>query len=345
MLAALSLISCTGTTNTSKAGKEEPKRAFRLMFYNVENLFDTEDDPKIDDAEYLPNSEKNWNAVRYQQKLDNIASVVLGIGEGTPPDMIGLCEIENQKVLDDLLKLTLLSKLDYKIIHQDSPDERGIDVAVLYRASVVKPLYYEAITVDLGKGNRPTRDILYFRSVLDGIDTLHFFVNHWPSRSGGEEASAPKRRIAAYTLRTKVNQLLAKNADALIIMTGDFNDDPENESMRLDLNAGLPLDSTKTLVNLTLNLQQNKKPGTLKYKGNWNYFDQFVVSKGFYNQKGIETDESSYHIFSGTADNPFLLEQDTRYQGVEPFRTYHGQKFHGGYSDHLPVYVDLFLQK
>lgn len=317
---------------------------YRLMFYNVENLFDTEDDPEKDDQEFLPSGDKVWTPDRYQKKLDNIASVVTAIGGGNLPDVIGLCEIENRKVLDDLLSRTLLKKSDYRIVHQESPDERGIDVAVLYRSSSVKPLYFEALKVDLGQGSRPTRDILYFKALLKK-DTLHFFVNHWPSRSGGEETSAPKRALAAETLKNKVEQLLTVDPSAIIVMTGDFNDDPLNESLQTVLGAGNPAEPNSRLLNLTLPLQKDQKPGTLKYRGKWNYFDQFIVSSALMDKKGLETSALHYHIFSGPAGNEFLLEDDTRNTGKQPFRTYLGKTFHDGFSDHLPVYIDLFQAK
>lgn len=345
LASALIFISCNSSAGLPQSNSVQPTRDYRIMFYNVENLFDIEDDPAIDDAEYLPTAEKKWTKERYQKKLDNIASVIVALGEGALPDVIGFAEIENRDVLEDLLDKTILKKSDYKIIHKDSPDERGIDVACLYRTSKVKPIFFETIRVDLGAGSRPTRDILYCQLLLKGADTLHFFVNHWPSRSGGEEQSAPKRAIAAQTVKAKVDQLLAKNPSANIILTGDFNDDPANNSLAKDLNAGLLGDKSKTLTNLTLRMQMNKLPGTLKYKGNWNYFDQFIVSKSFFDKKGLETSDLNYFIFSGPENNRFLLEQDTRYQGFEPFRTYHGSQFHDGYSDHLPVYVDLSWQK
>lgn len=314
---------------------------YRLMFYNVENLFDTEDDPAKDDQEFLPSGDKAWTPERYQKKLDNIASVVAALGEGHLPDVIGLCEIENRKVLDDLLNKTLLKKADYRIIHQESPDERGIDVAVLYRNSSVKPLYFEAINVNLGEGARPTRDILYFKALLKK-DTLHCFVNHWPSRSGGEEASAPKRALAAAALKQKTDKLLSADPHAIIVLTGDFNDDPLNESLQKVLGAGNPNESKSHLLNLTMPAQMETKPGTLKYRGQWNYFDQFIVSSALFDQKGLETSLIHYHIFSGPSGNEFLLEDDTRNTGKQPFRTYLGKKYHDGFSDHLPVYIDLF---
>jgi predicted extracellular nuclease len=327
---------------SEKSGRVEAD--YRLMFYNVENLFDTEDDPLKDDQEFLPNSEKAWTYDRYQKKLNNIASVTIGIGNGRLPDIIGLCEVENRAVLEDLLEKTLLKKSDYRIIHKESPDERGIDVAVFYRQSTVKPLYFEALNVDLGEGSRPTRDILYFKCLLKN-DTLHYFVNHWPSRSGGEEASAPKRAIAAKTLHNKVQEILKVDPNASIVLTGDFNDDPLNESLSNVLGAGNPSDSLANLVNLALPLQLAKKTGTLKYRGTWNYFDQFIVSRGLMNQHGLETMNQNYQIYSGPEENPFLLEDDTRNTGKQPFRTYFGKTYHDGFSDHLPVYLDLVRMK
>lgn len=346
----LSLLLLTGLScsllnkSIPPAGQKSIGPEYRLMFYNVENLFDTEDDPTKDDQEFLPSGDKAWTPDRYQKKLDNIASVVTAIGAGDLPDVIGLCEIENRKVLDDLLSKTILKKTDYRIVHQESPDERGIDVAVLYRNSSVKPLYFEAISVDLGQGSRPTRDVLYFKALLKK-DTLHFFVNHWPSRSGGEESSAPKRAIAAKVVKQKVDQLLSVDPSAIIVLTGDFNDDPLNESLQTVLGAGNPAEQKTSLLNLTMPAQLENKTGTLKYRGKWNYFDQFIVSSALMDEKGLETSVIHYQIFSGPEGNDFLLEDDTRNTGKQPFRTYLGKTFHDGFSDHLPVYLDLYMAK
>ncbi len=343
LLISLLFAACTNT----KIAKDQGQGAgdFRVMFYNVENLFDTVDDPEKKDEEFTPEGNKHWNEDHYKKKLSNISQVITAVGGWDAPAIVGLCEVENLKVLEDLTNYTGLSKLKYSIVHKESPDNRGIDVALLYRKDVVEPISYKAIPVKLGDaGTRPTRDILYFKGVFKRADTIHFFVNHWPSRYGGHLESAPKRMKAALALHHVVDSILSLNANANIIITGDFNDDPEDESLVTGLGAVDPAAAKESrLYNLSA---QYKKPGvrgSLKYKGNWNVFDQFVVSSGLLNGKGkIKTAVSASHIFYGLPENEFLLEVDDRYQGLQPNRTYWGRTYHDGFSDHLPVYLDLF---
>ncbi len=323
----------------------EKYSSYRLMFYNVENLFDTINDPLKKDNDFTPEGSYVWNSFRYQQKLDNIARVSLALGEGSMPDIIAFCEVENRRVLEDLNERSLFNNHDYRIVHQESDDERGIDVALLFNSKSVTPISFRAVPVVFSeKDARPTRDILYFKGFLKDADTLHFLVNHWPSRYGGAEASEPKRKEAASTARTVVDSILKLNPKASIILTGDFNDDPDNESLFQILGAKEP-GSGADLINYTFPYKQNDKRGTLKYQGNWNYFDQFIVSAALMDNHGLETSPHHYQIFYGTSDNEFLLEIDDRFQGLQPFRTYRGRTFHGGFSDHLPVYLDVYFKK
>lgn len=338
----IGLTSCFISAN--KNSDSEQRGPVRVMFYNVENLFDIYDDPYINDEEFLPNGVKHWNFTKYKQKLDNIAKVITAVGEWETPEIIGLCEIENLKVLEDIIKNTSLSKVKYGIVHKDSPDKRGIDVAILYRKDRVKPLSYRAIAVEFpGESFRPTRDILYFECLVNDEDTIHYFVNHWPSRWGGAKKSEPKRIRAAKTLRKFTDSLLKKNPNAKIIITGDFNDDPNDKSLKKILGAKKVSDkSSSHLYNLSLQYLEPGVRGSLKYRGNWNVFDQFIVSDALLNAKsGLSTSVGDCHIFYGTPNNEFLLEKDTRNVGMQPSRTYWGMKFHGGFSDHLPVYLDL----
>ena len=341
LLVALLSSACSSqkqTNGTTKRGD------VRVMFYNVENLFDTFDDPEKNDEEFLPTGDKKWTFERYQKKLNNISKVVAAVGEWELPELIGLCEIENQKVLEDLTQNTALSKANYGIIHKESPDNRGIDVAALYRKDRVNPISYRAIRVKFDDPEeRPTRDILYFKSLVRKTDTIHFFVNHWPSRWGGQEKSSPKRMAAAKALRHVTDSILRVNPNAKIIITGDFNDDPIDKSLTETLQVLEPANVEKgKLYSLSKQHYNPSEKGSLKYRGNWNVFDQFVVSGAFLiKDKGFHTSMGDSHIFYGTPDNEFLLEEDTRYQGKVPNRTYHGPQFHGGYSDHLPVYLDL----
>jgi predicted extracellular nuclease len=314
---------------------------YKVMFYNVENLFDTFDDPEKRDEEYTPEGNRNWTNERYQKKLGNIARIIVGVGKMNPPAIVGLCEVENLKVLEDLTNYTGLKQIPYSIVHKESPDQRGIDVALIYRKDQVKPLSYRAIPVDLGNlSERPTRDILYFKGYLQGADTIHFFVNHWPSRYGGQQKSDPKRVKAAEVLKHVVDSILSIIPEANVILTGDFNDDPDNRSLSEILNAGT--DPGSTLVNLSAQFKQPGKKGTLKYRGNWNVFDQFIVSGNLMDDQGkLKTGFTSSHIYYGDPGNEYLLEIDDRFQGLQPNRTYRGRTFHDGYSDHLPVYLEL----
>ncbi len=315
---------------------------YRLMFYNVENLFDTIDDPLKKDEDFTPEGSYRWDGAKYQQKLDNIARVTMALGNGKMPDIIGFCEVENRKVLEDLNELSGFKSFDYRVIHQESLDERGIDVAIFYRSGMVTPIAYRSIRVEFEEPDtRPTRDILYFEALLSSNDTLHFFVNHWPSRYGGAEKTIPYRKAAAKAARSVVDSILSVNPAAHIVLTGDFNDDPDDESLAAVLEAKTPGTEAR-LINFTYPYKTGDQRGTLKYRGNWNYFDQFIVSDSMIDGEGLQTSPSDYHIYYGEPGFEFLLEVDDRFQGMQPNRTYWGRTFHGGFSDHLPVYLDIY---
>jgi hypothetical protein len=308
------------------------------MFYNVENLFDTQNDLEKDDDDFLPEGSRHWTESRFFQKINHISQVILAAGEEDFPSVIGLCEIENQNTLESLLFHTQLGKLGYQIIHKESPDSRGIDVAFLYRKTKFIPLLYEIIPVKshIDKDFR-TRDILYVKGMI-GEDTLHFFVNHWPSKYGGIGATKPLRTLAASTLRMKTDSLLNLNKLSKIIIMGDFNDSPSDVSIRGVLGVKSPdeIISPNNLYNLALPLAQKGK-GTNKYRGKWFMIDQIMVSGNLLNGKKLKTSPELFQIFSPD----FLLENDETNLGKMPNRTYSGFKYHGGFSDHLPVLVDL----
>jgi predicted extracellular nuclease len=314
----------------------------RVMFYNVENLFDTADDPATSDEEFLPEGSRRWSNTRFFQKINHISQVILAASEGDYPTVIGLCEIENQDVLESLLFHTPLGKLDYQIIHKESPDSRGIDVAFLYRKNKFKPILFTAIPVINPRDKEfRTRDILYVKGII-GADTVHFFVNHWPSKYGGIGATKPLRALAASTLRFKTDSLLNLNRRSNIIIMGDFNDSPTDASVKEVLGAKSPgeVGTSNSLYNLALPLAQKGK-GTNKYRGKWSLIDQIIVSGNLLTGKKLKTTAGSFQIFSPD----FLLENDEANLGKKPNRTYDGFKYHGGFSDHLPVVVDLFSEK
>lgn len=307
------------------------------MFYNVENLFDTIDDPNKNDNEYLPKGMRHWNGYRYFQKLNRIAQVIIAAGEGDPPAIVGLCEIETRNVLESLLDQTALWKLDYEIIHHESPDNRGIEVAFLYRKKLFTPLYYQAIPIVNHKdSNFKTREILYVKGLLNS-DTVHFFVNHWPSKFGGISVSKPLRALAALTLKAKTDSLFRANPQSNIIIMGDFNDGPFDKSISEKLRAKPLIEPLpEQLYNMAYPLAKQGK-GTNKFRAKWDLIDQFIVSSNLITGKGLHTTPSSFYIFSP----PFLLEKDKNYLGEKLNRTYIGYKYHGGFSDHLPIILEL----
>jgi len=314
-----------------------------VAFYNLENLFDTINTDGVLDEEFTPEGPNRWNGKRYTEKIARMAGVIsqLGADEGIPggPAIIGLSEIENRSVLEDLAAHPLLAQAAYRIIHFDSPDLRGVDVGLLYQ-----PRYFEptgAISAELPlfdeEGSRIyTRDQLLVSGNFDGSE-MHFIVNHWPSRSGGEKASRPRRNAAAALTRSLTDSLLAINPDAKVIIMGDLNDDPVNESVRNILRAGDTVDGLEPgdLFNCMFPMFK-KGVGSLAYRDAWNLFDQIIVSQGL-----LGNDYSSYRYYAARVYNrEFLTQKDGQYKGY-PFRTYVGATYQGGYSDHFPVYIIL----
>ena len=303
-----------------------------VAFYNVENLFDTQDDSLKQDEEFLPYGVRGWTPNRLKAKYHNLYKVIAGLGDiGQPPALVGLAEVENRAVLEGLLRHTPLHRRRYQIVHEESPDRRGIDVALLYDPAQFRYLSHEAVPVDLsGLSERPTRDILYVRGVLFGSDTVHCFINHWPSRYGGVSSSASRRQRAAEVLQARVHQLQHECPDALIVITGDFNDGPAEASMQIlteATGAGSPL----------INISRYECAGTHKYQGAWNTFDQFIVSANLLKGHRLR-------IKGGTARcyrPDWLAEEDVNQLGFRPKRTYVGYRYQGGFSDHWPVYLQL----
>jgi predicted extracellular nuclease len=311
-----------------RSGKET--NHITVVGYNVENLFDTVDDPHKNDNEFLPDSKKEWTPERYQKKLNDIARVLSDINPEDMPEIIGLAEIENQKVLEDLVKTEALAPGNYKIAHRESPDKRGIDVALLYRPDEFKLYGYEAIPVDPGFA---TRDILHVWGRFKR-EKFHFFVNHWPSRIGGLAKSEPARIVAAESLKKAVDPVLAEDPEAHIVIMGDMNDEPFNKSLRSVLGAASP-ESDSTLVNLMMPLSEAGK-GTYNYRGNWNMLDNLVVSSNLLDQKGFRVTPPTGFIFHES-----WMEYTGKKGEISPNRTYGGPNYYGGVSDHFPVYFEL----
>ncbi|MGQ7869401.1 endonuclease/exonuclease/phosphatase family protein [Sunxiuqinia sp. sy24] len=304
-----------------------------VVFYNVENLFDTIDDPAINDDEFLPEADKKWNTERYTKKLEDLSRVLGTVNSEELPEIIGVCEIENRQVLEDLATTPPLSDGKYQIVHIDSPDKRGIDVGLLFRKGEFKLMHQEALLVDPGFA---TRDILYVYGKL-GKDKIHLFVNHWPSRWGGTEQSEPNRLVAAQTLKNKVDELLAENPDAKIIILGDMNDEPDNKSLAETLTAAAP-NTTSELYNLMIPLDEQHQ-GSYNYRGNWNMIDNLIVSGALLSGSGFVVTDQLGAVFH----RPWM-EYRNKSGEMSPKRTYGGPNYYGGISDHFPVYFQLNWQ-
>lgn len=309
-----------------------------VAFYNVENLFDIYDDPLTADDEFTPNSDKKWTQERYETKLDNLAKVIDAI-PGELPHLLGLCEVENEAVLKDLIAVQDMRSAGYGIVHRDSPDGRGIDVALLYQPERFRPIHEQFFTTALPVGTRPnTRHVLYSQGLVETGDTLHVFVNHWPSRSGGERETQPNRAAIAQLVRHKVDSLLDLNANAQILIMGDMNDEPTDRSVAKVLGAATSLlDTQKPLYNLMADAHAAGE-GTYNYKGDWNMLDNLIVSWSILDKDiGLYCDPESTQILM--LDWMFYTHPKDKLK--YPNRTYGGSNYYGGYSDHLPVYTTL----
>lgn len=315
------------------SAQTKPAKDFRVVFYNVENLFDPVDDPETNDNEYTPTGKSHWTVSRLNQKVMMVYRALLAASNGRFPDIVGLAEIENLWTIEYLLKNTPLKEGNYGIIHKESPDPRGIDVALLYRKARVEPVDFRFIPVR-GNGNSRfvSRDILFFTGKLDQ-EKISFMVNHWPSRSGGYAETRGKREIAARAARRTVDSVQQRSPGCKLLLMGDFNATPDESCFSKTLMVGLyPQAGAAGLVNLSLNWMKSGA-GTIRTKGRWEIFDQFICTGSLLNGKGLQISLPLTSICQ--AD--FLLEEDTRYLGKKPFRTYLGPVYHGGVSDHLPV--------
>lgn len=324
-------VCCAGAAAVAQQGN------FRVMEYNVENLFDCRHDSLKNDYEFLPDSPRGWTTGRYYDKLKNIAKVILAASDEQVPDLVGLCEVENARCAEDLVKHSPLRDVAYEYVMTDSPDERGIDVVLLYQPATFKHLSTQAIGVPYKQaGRRPTRDILHVSGQVLSGDTLDVFVCHLPSRSGGEAQTEPYRLLVAGLLRQAADSVMAVRQRPHVLMMGDFNDYPTNRSIAEVLGAVKP--GKKVEATRLYNLMNGKKGGTYRYRGEWGTLDHIIVNG--YLLKGNKHFNTKYDK-ARILKFPFLLEEDDKYGGDTPFRTYWGKKYHGGYSDHLPVMVEL----
>lgn len=317
------------------------RSSMTVAFYNVENLFDYVNDSAADDEEFLPDSPKNWNGEKYQKKINDLAKVVSSLNTRELPAIIGLAEVENEKVLRDLAQSQKLRRGNYELVHYDSKDERGIDVALLYNPDEVQLVDSRPIPVTFGQDiDDLTRDILYARFKADDNNTYHVFVNHWPSRSPNREDSEIKRIAAALVLRKEVDLIFNNDNSARIIILGDFNDEPTNRSLIQILNATNKRKNTyyRDLYNLMYDPHNIAGEGTITYDGNWQMFDQIIVSYSLF--------EKSVNYYLTFEDGKVYKDEQVISADPETgkeviSRTYSGNVYKGGTSDHLPVYIIL----
>jgi hypothetical protein len=308
----------------------------RIMFYNVENLFDISDEPLKDDNEFLPSGLMRWNHTRYTKKINSVYKAISAAGEWNPPAVVGLCEIENRTVLDDLVNGTYLSNYGYGIIHEESPDPRGIDVCLLFRKEQVNIIDYRSwIPKGIKADDFHTRSVLYSKCIILG-DTIHFIINHWPSRRGGVLAGEPLRSAIALMIRDAVDSLYhVSSGTSKIIIMGDFNCEPDDPVIQSLVNPAT--EAAQSLINMTEQYRSDI-PGTYRYMGTWEMLDQIIVTPGLLNcSRGLFTEIKEFRIFRPD----FLLKTDSKFPGLTTYSTYRGYRYQGGFSDHLPVLIDL----
>ena len=298
----------------------QQKETLTIGFYNLENAFDTLNDGGKQDGEYLPAGRRKWDTPKYQNKLNHIVRVILAANEWEGLDVVGVCEVENKNVLFDIIRHPLMKQYGYRFVHEESPDVRGIDVALLYKKGITY-VGHRAIPIQLV--GRPTRDILHVTLRPPSKDTLHLLVNHWPSRMGGAAKSEPKRLKASETLVDYIIQSQLNEKHTIVM--GDFNDEPDDSSVHQVVAAGFT------------NLSDGDSCASHKYKAAWAALDQVMVSESLVNTEAKNYSVKKYSVFR----TEWLLEKDAQYGGVKPFRSWDGLGYQGGYSDHLPVVLTL----
>lgn len=360
----LVVFSATAQDKAAEPGKQY--KVHTIAFYNLENLFDTINDPKTNDEEWLASGSQHWTGVKYKKKLANLTKVLTQLGvsdkQTNSPVIIGVAEVENRKVLEDLVKQPGLAEKGYAVLHFDSPDKRGIDVGLLYQTKYFKPTSYINIplyiydkskvtakkaddtaddkedgTVADDNGRIYTRDQLLVTGLLDG-EEISFIVNHWPSRSGGEKKSSPNREAAAALNKKTIDSLYALNPNLKLITMGDLNDGPYNNSVKKVLDAKGHKDEVKEkgLFNPMYEMSE-KGIGTLAYRDAWDLFDQMIVSEPL-----IRKDYTSFRFWkAGVWNKTFMTQPSGQYRGY-PLRNSNGEP---GYSDHFPVYIYLIKEQ
>jgi len=315
------------------------EKTFTVMFYNVENLFDTIDHPDFEDEEFTPAGSKQWDYGRYEKKLEDIARVIMSVPEKELPALIGFAEVENQSVLDDLVQRRGLRREEYKTIVIDTDDPRGIDCGLIYRTDLFKYKSHRMLPVeDLSGNGYPLRGILHVEGTGPDGASLHIYINHWKSRRGGVKETEHLRVYAGIAMRRELDRLLSSSSDPRVIIMGDFNDEPTNKSIFDVLHAAnkrmnIAINDAYNLFYDTHNLGLG---GSYNYQGNWQMYDQIIVSYSLLNQsRGLTTTFDGGKILK----EEWMLYHDERNDVKVPNRTYGGDNYYGGISDHFPLYV------
>jgi len=314
-----------------------------VAFYNQENLFDTINDPNKNDEEFLPEGKYKWNTEKYNNKLTHMAQVISSMNDGKGADFIGMCEVESVNALFDLSQNSQLKKQDYKLVFFEGADERGIDNGFLYKSSLVKAATGKTFEINPeGLGGDHTRNILLAEITLKNNEKIYFLVNHWPSRREGENESEFKRKYVASEVRSICDNIYKTNPKANIIVMGDLNDEPTNLSVITSLGATGAMSRTKdNLLFNTMYALAMDGQGSHKYQGKWGMLDQIIISANLLNEKSkVQYVKESAQVYK----QDFMLETAEKYKG-NPFRTFVGNKYLNGYSDHLPVMIYLNIGK
>ncbi len=314
------------TLFTWSTGHKESKKASLIAFYNVENLFDTLDDPHKSDNDFLPASALKWNSEKYKNKQLHLAQVIADLDKDGLT-ILGLAEVENKQVVEELLKTSTLSSKRYHCIQEESKDPRGIDVALVY-SPAFKPLFHKTLRPCKEQNCLESRDILAVKGLLKE-DTVWVFVNHWPSRRAGTEESKDKRMLLSFVLKQAIDSVVKSSPSSKIIVMGDFNDTPTDASI-------LNLIKNKLLFNPFENLSTSKV-GSIKYKKDWLIYDQILLSANWTQDK--KNNSLRYTASSAAVYHPAFLHYKELFSNG-PFRSYQGKKYFGGYSDHFPVYLE-----
>lgn len=326
------------------------QKPYMVVFYNLENFFDTINDPETRDDEFTPDGSRKWNTVKYNKKLNNMERVLFDIAsvQKTYPAVIGVSEVETRGVLEDIVSTPKLAPANYRIVHYDSPDRRGIDVGFLYRPDIFKLEGSAEIPFKMpGQPNFLTRGFVTMWGTIDD-EPFFFLVSHWPSRLGGKEASSPKREAAGRAIRLIKDSVLKNNPSTKVVIMGDLNDDATDKSIVdpdcLGAKAKVKDLQTGDFYNPFIDVLKAGM-GTLAYQDSWNLFDNIIVSENLVNDKeGLRLKKSDGSKYNGYIfRRPYMVQQSGQYRGY-PLRTFVGTNFQDGFSDHFPVYIYIGKQ-